>query len=138
MPTLPAPGVPDRRPVHASNVAQDGRFAMVNESVSPSASVATGLKSYACPSRAAVGGAPAIVGAELPAGTTSMANGASSAVELPSVTRMTMSTCTPSAAAVGVPPRRPDDDWNDAHGGSLTMLKTSGAPSGSDATGTNA
>src|SRR5688572_17766611 len=110
---------------------------MVNVSESPSVSAAAGLNSYAWPSRAAVGGVPAIVGAEL-AAPTSMANGPSSAVSLPSLTRMTMSTWTPSAAAVGVPLRRPVDALNDAHGGLFEILKLSGAPSGSDAAGTNA
>jgi hypothetical protein len=64
-----------------------------------------------------------------------MSNAGSSAVSLPSLTRMTMSTCTPSAAAVGVPESRPVVELKDAQGGLLVMLKLSVAPSGSDAAG---
>ena len=41
-PTLPAPGVPERRPVAVLNVAQVGRFVMLNVNVLFWASVADG------------------------------------------------------------------------------------------------
>ena len=43
-PTLFPPGVPDRRPVPALKLAQDGLFTIVKLSASPSASEAVGWK----------------------------------------------------------------------------------------------
>lgn len=62
-PTSPAPGVPVRRPVAELNVAQAGRFWMLNVKASPSGSEALGWKLYASPARSDVWGVPVIVGA---------------------------------------------------------------------------
>src|SRR5687767_10274420 len=66
VPISVAAGVPESLPVAASNAAQAGLFAMVNVTVSLSASVAVGANAYACPVVAAIGAVPAICGAELP------------------------------------------------------------------------
>src|SRR5690606_27292808 len=44
VPTCPGPGVPARRPVDGVNVSQPGRFTMLNDSESPSGSLADGVK----------------------------------------------------------------------------------------------
>src|SRR5687768_13565421 len=63
LPTLEADGVPLRRPVAVSNVAQAGRFWISNVIVSPFASVAVGVKLQARPVTAAVVGLPEMAGA---------------------------------------------------------------------------
>src|SRR5688500_2355597 len=64
VPTFAAVGMPCSRPVLELNVAQLGRFAMLNVSVPPSGSLAVGVNEYAAPTVAVVGGAPEIVGVE--------------------------------------------------------------------------
>ena len=61
--TFAVEGVPDSRPVDVLNVAQEGRFAIENVSVSPSGSVAVGWKLYAAPAITEGAGVPEIVGA---------------------------------------------------------------------------
>ena len=61
-PTFAAPGVPDSCPVVVLNVAQLGRFAIVNVSVPPSGSLAVGVNEYNPPTFAVTGGVPEIVG----------------------------------------------------------------------------
>src|SRR5688572_2067107 len=67
LPTSSLSGVPVRRPVARSNVAQAGFRLIVNSSVSPSGSLAFGVNSYNSPARMLGGGEPEIVGARLPA-----------------------------------------------------------------------
>src|SRR5690606_37370290 len=50
VPTCPDPGVPCSRPVDVLNVSHDGRFTMLNDSVSPSESLAVGVNAYCTPS----------------------------------------------------------------------------------------
>jgi hypothetical protein len=57
--------VPVSWPVEASKVAQDGLFAMLNISRSPSASVAAGLNEYDWPAWTLAGAVPEIDGAWL-------------------------------------------------------------------------
>lgn len=51
-------GVPYKRPVFGLNVAHEGRAWISNRSESPSSSLAVGVKSYTCCSRADVAGCP--------------------------------------------------------------------------------
>jgi hypothetical protein len=63
VPTFVDAGVPCSRPVVVLNVAQLGRFTMLNVSVPPSGSLAVGWNEYAVPAVTVVGGEPEIVGA---------------------------------------------------------------------------
>ncbi len=88
-PAAVVPGVPDNRPVVASNVAQVGLLPMLNVSLSLSASEAVGVKAYDCPATTDVAGEPEIVGARF--GTlTAMLKAGSDVLSLPSLTEMTM------------------------------------------------
>ncbi len=84
MPAWDSAGVPDNRPVLASNVAQVGWLPMLNVSVSLSASDAVGVKAYACPATTDVAGEPEITGARLPISTTTV-NGPIDELARPSV-----------------------------------------------------
>src|ERR1044071_6684829 len=57
-----AGGVPDRRPLLGSKLAQGGRFWIVNARASFSSSEAFGVNAYALPASTNVGGAPQICG----------------------------------------------------------------------------
>jgi hypothetical protein len=132
-----AVGVPARRPVAVSKVAQDGRFTMLNVSRSPFGSRAVGVKLYAVPTLAVVGGVPLIVGAvELPpppeAGLITMLNHSDAEVT-PSVTMTATLENVP--AAVGVPEIRPVEVLNVAQDGRLRTENVIGRPSGSRAVG---
>ena len=88
-------GVPDSLPVDVLNVAQEGRFWMLNVSLSPLGSLAVGVKLYAAPVRTEVGGVPLITGGELPPppdvdDCTLIENAGSEAVAVPSLTLITM------------------------------------------------
>jgi hypothetical protein len=69
VPVLAAVGVPNSRPVELLNVAQVGRFAMLNVSVPPLTSLTLGVNEYCVPAVAVVGGMPVIVGGLLGGGT---------------------------------------------------------------------
>src|SRR6187551_3886801 len=69
---------------------------------------------------------------------TTIENVGSAASNFPSLTAILMPTCSPSAAAPGVPLSRPVVELNEAQGGLLTMLNVNAWPSGSDAVGVNA
>jgi hypothetical protein len=73
-------GVPLRRPVRASKLAQPGLFETANLSVSPSGSLAVGLNSYSRPTLALPAGAPEIVGARFGGGVGSDGVGGDDAV----------------------------------------------------------
>src|SRR5687767_8822212 len=86
-----AVGVPVRRPVVTLNCAHVGLFWMLQVSVVLlSRSEAVGANVYAAPMEAVVAGVPAIDGAPFGAGVTRIANAASVAVDLPSLTLMRM------------------------------------------------
>ncbi len=89
VPTLLAVGVPCSRPELAVNVAQVGRFAMLNVSVPPLASLAVGVNDYGVPTVTVGGGVPEIVGAVFEDATV-MANAGSGVDAVPSLTLMTM------------------------------------------------
>jgi hypothetical protein len=91
-PTCELVGVPDSRPVEVLNVAQDGRFWMLNVSAFPFGSLAVGVKLYAVPVRAVAGGVPLMTGGELPEldDLTVMVTAGSEALVVPSLTRITM------------------------------------------------
>src|SRR4029079_1073314 len=72
------------------NVAQAGLFAMEYVSVSLSASLAEGWNEYAVPTVAEVPGAPDILGARFGAACTCSAKAGSAALNVPSLTLMTM------------------------------------------------
>jgi hypothetical protein len=82
-------GVPENCPVDVLNAAHAGLFAIENLSVSPLASVALGRNAYAPPAFTDVAGEPLIVGASFGAEETEIANGASAALALPSLTLIT-------------------------------------------------
>ena len=89
VPALALVGVPDNWPVAVLNDAHAGRFAIENVSLSPSPSAAVGRNVYALPAFTVRGGAPLIVGALFGAAATVIANGASAALALPSLTLIT-------------------------------------------------
>src|SRR6185369_10465102 len=121
-----APGVPERRPVLALNVAQVGRFAIVKVSASLSASAAVGWNAYAVPCFAFVAGVPLIVGGRFVVGAvTLMANAGRAALALPSLTLMTIPVVVPTFAAAGVPVRAPVAVLNCAHDGLFTIVNVS-------------
>src|SRR5262245_15873361 len=139
VPTLPAAGVPCSRPVVALNVAQPGRFVMLNVSVPPSESLAVGVNEYWVPTVAVVGGAPDIVGGWFGAAATTIEKAGSCALPpCPSLTPMTTFANVPTLAPVGVPANRPVAVLNVAQVGRFVMLNVSVPPSGSPAVGTNA
>ena len=91
VPASPLAGVPDSLPVAASKLAHAGPFWIENVSVSPSASLADGRKSYGSPASTPVAGVPEICGGLFdPAGSTVIVNAGRLAVSVPSVTLITM------------------------------------------------
>lgn len=123
-----AVGVPFRLPFAVLKVAQDGLFEILKPSVSPSASVAVGVKLYALPACTEVAGVPLMVGARFVtvvafvafvAFATVMVNAAREDFFLPSLALMTMSECWP--AVVGVPLSNPVELEKVAHVGLLRM-----------------
>jgi hypothetical protein len=93
VPSCESVGVPESLPFEVLNVAQEGRFWMLNVSASPLGSLAVGVNAYAAPATMDVGGVPLIVGAPVPplpeARTVSVKAG-SEAVLRPSLTLITM------------------------------------------------
>ena len=85
------------------NVAQDGLFAMLNVSVSLSASVAVGRNEYGVPGITAVAGVPEIVGARFGAALTMIENGASAGRGLAVAHADHDVEGVPTCAAAGVP-----------------------------------
>ena len=87
------------------NVAHDGRFWMLNVSVSPLGSRAVGVNVYAVPERTDVAGEPLITGAPLvePDVRTVSVNAGKEAVVRPSLTRMMMFENVPTLELAGVP-----------------------------------
>src|SRR5688572_18655225 len=128
-------GVPDRRPVDVLNVAQEGLLRTENVSVRPSASLAVGVKVYAVPTRAVVGGVPVMVGDLLAYGFTVSEKDGSETLVLPSVTEMTMLLQTFACSAYGAPESWPVLVENDAKAGLLTIENVSRLPSESLAVG---
>ena len=63
VPISVAPGVPVRLPVAVSKLAHDGGLSIENVRVSPSASLAVGVKEYGCPSVTCKRGEPLMTGA---------------------------------------------------------------------------
>src|SRR5262245_1178188 len=107
VPTLPAAGWPCSRAVVVLNVAQVGRFVMLNVRVPPSASLPVGVNEYCVPTVAVVGGVPEIVGGWFATALTTIENAASCALPpCPSLTPMPMPENVPTLAAVGVPDNR--------------------------------
>jgi hypothetical protein len=136
VPTLAVVGVPWRRPVLPLNVAQPGRFEILNVRGSPLASLAAGVNVYCVPTVADVGGLPVIVGAVFVAGAvTVIENAGSDAVLRPSLTEITMLLYVRTLLTDGVPRRRPVVVLNVAQDGRLLMENRSVLPSGSLATG---
>src|SRR5256885_1389465 len=130
-----AVGVPCSWPVAALNVAQAGRFVMLNVSVSPSGSLAVGVNEYATPVVAVVAGVPEIVGGRFGCVTT-IENAGNDAVACPSLTLIAMLADVP--AAVGVPWSCPVVVLNVAQVGMFATLNLSVVPaSGSLAVGVN-
>jgi hypothetical protein len=87
----PVGGVPARRPVLASNVAQGGRPEIAKANGLLSTSLAVGVNAYGLPAWTDAGGTPEMIGAELLLGAvTTMLNGASDAALRPSLTEITM------------------------------------------------
>ena len=89
-PTFALVGVPLRRPVAVSKLAQLGRFWIVKPSVSLSASFAVGVNEYATPASTLVAGAPVIVGVRFGAAVTLIEKAGNAADARPSLTLMTM------------------------------------------------
>lgn len=131
-----APGVPCKRPVPASKVAQVGRFAIVKLSGLPSTSAAVGWNTYSVPCVAVPEGVPPIVGAVLlpVAAVTVMENAGNCADNWPSLTLTKMLAYAP---AVGIPLSCPVDGLNDDHAGWPLIEKVSESPSASLAVGVN-
>src|SRR5690242_423276 len=90
VPTSPIAGVPVSAPVLVLNDAHAGLFAMLNVNELPSGSLAVGVNAYAVPGITAVEGEPLIVGARFAGALTVIANAASDALRVPSLTVMTM------------------------------------------------
>jgi hypothetical protein len=134
-----AVGVPLRRPLDVLNVAQAGRFAMLNPSVLPSGSLAFGWNAYGWPAVTVVIGEPLMTGGRF-AGTpcTVIANAGSEALDRPSLTLITMFWYEPTCALVGVPLKRPVALLNVVHAGALVTLNVRVSPFESDAVGWNA
>jgi hypothetical protein len=128
-------GVPDSLPFEVLNVAHEGRFWMLNVSVSPLGSLAVGVNEYAVPATVDVRGVPLIVGAPLFDARTVTVKAGSDAVTRPSLTLITMFGNVPTFAAVGVPVSRPVDVLKLIHDGRFEIEKPSVLPSGSDAVG---
>ena len=115
-------------------VAHAGLLAIVKVSVCPSGSEAVGVKLYACPAVAVVGGVPLITGGRF-ADVTWMLKTASETCAAPSDTEIEIFDVVPTCAVVGVPERRPVDELNEAQAGRLAIANVSVWPSGSDAVG---
>jgi hypothetical protein len=128
-------GVPDRRPVDVLNVAQDGLLRTEKVSVRPSGSLAVGVKVYAVPTRAVVGGVPVMVGDWFEFGLTVSEKEGSETLVLPSVTEMTMLLQIFACSAYGTPESWPVLVENDAKAGLLTIENVSRLPSESLAVG---
>jgi hypothetical protein len=134
VPTFAAAGVPCRRPVVVLNVAQAGRFVMLNVSVPPSASLAVGVNEYCVPTVAVVGGVPEIVGRTFD-DCTVIENAGSGVDAMPSLTLMTMLPYVLMCDAPGVPCSVPFVALNVAHVGRFAIENASELPSASDAVG---
>jgi hypothetical protein len=89
------------------------------------------------PSVFVVGGVQLIVAEPVATACTVSANGASDALKVPSLTRMTMPLVAPTCPAPGVPESRPVAVSNVAQAGGFVMLNVRGLPSGSLAVGVN-
>ena len=86
-PASPLPGVPNSAPVAVLKLAQAGRLLMLNVKLSPSASLASGVKLYALSASTALAGVPEIVGAVfVTISMTSIENGVRLAEAWPSLT----------------------------------------------------
>jgi hypothetical protein len=135
VPALPVPGVPFRRPLVDEKVAQVGLFCTLKVKVSPSGSLAVGVKLYALPVVTDVAGVPEMVGGRLlgVASATLMVKAASAALACPSLTLMMMFANVP--ALLGIPLKVPSVVENVAQTGLFWMLKVSASPSGSLAVG---
>ena len=90
VPTFAVPGVPLNRPVAESKLAQTGLPETLNVSESPSASLAVGVNTYACPAVTVPAGAPLITGAVFGGALTWMLKGAREEKLTPSVTLIAM------------------------------------------------
>src|SRR6056297_2917791 len=106
--------------------------------LSPSGSLAPGVKLYWLPSVTAFAGLPLIVGAELvTTACTVMAKADSDDESWPSLTLITMFSWVPASSLAGVPERRPVAVSKDAQEGGFAISKTSASPSASLALGVN-
>ena len=85
------------RPVLELKSAQDGLLLMVKVKVSPSGSDALGVNEYCWPMRAAFGGVPEIVGAELPTGPP---GGAACWTVSPPDSRQPLSSCSENSVTI--------------------------------------
>src|SRR5688500_476668 len=101
---------------------------MLKPSVSLSASAAVGRKLYAWPAVTEVEGVPLIVGAAFGAAATVIANGASAARRLPSLTLMMMFEYVPALVETGVPDSCPVALLKVAHAGRFAIANVSGSP----------
>src|SRR5690606_38372696 len=138
-PTSSPSGVPLRRPVDGSKSAQRGLFEIENESESPPASNAEGVKAYSAPCSTLRLGDPEIVGGVFCDGAvTSIENGPSTACSAPSLAAMTMPSYVPTSSSPGSPASSPVDASKLAQAGAFSTLKISVSPSRSDAVGMNA
>src|SRR5882672_1675780 len=134
VPTSPAAGVPDRRPVPMSNAAQPGAPVTVKVNTSPSASCAVGVNEYAPPASTDEAGVPEIVGGLFGTSTTRV-NGARLAASCPSLTEIVMFAYVPALVTAGVPESRPVVALKLAQGGRFAIVYDNALPSGSLADG---
>ena len=130
-------GVPERRPVAMSKLAQAGRPVIENVSGCLSGSLAEGVKAYDCPALTELGGVPLMVGGVLTP-TTVIENGASEVLACPSLTLITMLEYVPAFENAGDPLKAPVALSNRAQPGRPATEKLSAWPSGSEADGLNA
>ena len=107
-----------------------------NANVSPSASLADGVKLYAAPTVTSLAGLPLIVGAVFGSGTTVIENAARLALSSPSDTLIRILEYVPSSASEGVPDRRPVLLLKLAQDGLPWIENVSVSPSASLADGT--
>jgi hypothetical protein len=126
-------GVPLNVPLHVSNDAQLGLFAILKTSGSPSASRAVGLKEYALAIVAVPEGEPEIVGATLDLDVARSEKAGSDFLLTPSLTLMAIPFHKPTV--LGVPESMPVAVLKLAHEGLLAMVKVSVVRSGSAAVG---
>jgi hypothetical protein len=131
VPTFELEGVPLNAPVVVLKLAHDGLLEMEKLSVSPLASLAVGLKLYACPTDADVAGVPLIFGAllVLVEDFAVIENVGKYVVRHESFTPIRMLLHVP--AVVGVPRKRPVEVENVAHDGLLEITNVTGSSSGS-------